>query len=289
MTRAPQKQEECIFAMTAANLLGVQWKLIPCDQSSGGPDFIVREDSNWFVLEVCQIFKGGISKKKGSILKEKAARTQQLIDDIREMYESAAGNVPLYVRFLCDIDEDDKHEIFQKLLDMNLKEKSFPYSEDLDWMHGSRSLKISVKRLPDDFGRDRMPRRDWFNINDSIGTVEKNSSKILKTIKKKSKKIANYKNYVANVANVAYEMGLEDPENCKIRLLIVADHTWSCGFVNPKIDRGINLRGFDDVYFFPYPDEKPRKLRGYNVLEWNSFLVSYLAGAIWRRVASPRA
>ena len=262
MTRASQKQEECIFAMTAAGLLGVQWELIPCDEPSGGPDFIVREDSNWFGLEVCEIFKGGIkekkgskgkiNEKKGSILKEKAARNQQLIDDIRQQYESVEGNVPLYVKFLRDIDENNKDEIVQKLLDMNLKEKSFPYRADHDWMHGSRSLKISVSRLPDGFGRDRMHRPDWFNINDSIGMVEKDFSKILKTIKEKSKKITNYKN---NVADVADEMGLEDPENCKIRLLIVADHMWSYGQVNPKIDPGINLHGFDAVYFFPFPDK----------------------------------
>ena len=262
MTRASQKQEECIFAMTAARLLGVQWKLNSCDESSGGPDFIVREDSNWFVLEVCEIFKGGIkekkgskgkiNEKKGSILKEKAARNQQLIDDIRQQYESVEGNVPLYVKFLRDIDENNKDEIVQKLLDMNLKEKSFPYRADHDWMHGSRSLKISVSRLPDGFGRDRMHRPDWFNINDSIGSEEKDFSKILETIEEKSEKITNYKNYVEDVAD---EMGLEDPENCKIRLLIVADHMWSYGQVNPKIDPGINLHGFDAVYFFPFPDK----------------------------------
>ena len=250
MTRNSKKQNEYFFVKEAANLIGVQWELVAREESNGGPDFIVHEEGNSFGLEVCEIFKGKVRPEKGSTLKEETVTNQRLINEMRQQYESVEENVPLYVKFLGDVREDNKSEIVRILLDMKLKEKNFPYLADSILEHDPGSLKIFVRRLPDGWERDRLYRPDWFNVKDSGGWVEKDSGKILEAIEIKSQKIGQYRK------NVAKELGLKDPENCDIRLLIVSDHMWSCGQVKPDKELVNNLHGFNTVYFHPFP-EKP--------------------------------
>lgn len=248
MTRILRKQNECFFVKEAAKLIGVEWKLVAREESNGGPDFIVHEGRNSFGLEVCEIFSGKVSPKKGSKLKEKAVTNQKLINEIRQQYEGMEENVPLYVKFLGDVRDSNKRQIVRTLLDMNLKEKSFPYSENRVLKYDSSNLKISVRRLPDDWPRDRLYNRpDWFSVKDSVGWVEKNTRKISETIENKSHKIGLYQ------TNIAKEFGLKDPENCDIRLLVVSDHMWNYGQV--ELDKVLvnNLHKFNDVYLFTYP------------------------------------
>ncbi|MDE0411246.1 MAG: hypothetical protein OXI37_03415 [Gammaproteobacteria bacterium] len=249
-----QKQEECFFAKNAARLINAEWELIAREESGGGPDFIVHEGVNSFGLEVYEIFKGEVQPRKGSKLKEEAATNQRLIDEIRQQYENTEKNVPLYVKFLGDVNSFSKSQILKTLLDMGLGEKSPSYSGDVVLESDSGDLKIFVRRLPDGWGRDRLCRSDWFSIDDSLGWIEKDSCKIQEAIDKKSQKIDQYR------ANVAKELELKDPENCEIRLLIVSDHMWNYGQVELDEEQPYNLREFNAVYFFPFP-EKPITLR----------------------------
>ena len=182
--RILRKQNECFFVKEAAKLIGVEWKLVAREESNGGPDFIVHEGRNSFGLEVCEIFSGKVSPKKGSKLKEKAVTNQKLINEIRQQYEGMEENVPLYVKFLGDVRDSNKRQIVRTLLDMNLKEKSFPYSENRVLKYDSSNLKISVRRLPDDWPRDRLYNRpDWFSVKDSVGWVEKIPARYRKPLK----------------------------------------------------------------------------------------------------------
>lgn len=253
MPRNSKKQNECFFVKEAAKWLDVQWRLIPREESNGGPDFIIHEGKNSFGLEVCQIFKGKV-RSQGSKLKKEAVTNQKLINEIRQQYESMEDSVPLHVRFLGDVVEENKRKIVQTLLDMNLKEKSFLSLSERVLECTSGSIKIYVRRLPDGWKRDLLHRPNWFNVGDSVGWVEKDSDKISKAIERKSKKIVQYRK------NVAHELGLADFENCDIRLLIVSDHLWSYGQVNLDKEQSYNLHEFNVVYFFPFP-EKPIALR----------------------------
>lgn len=245
-----QKQDEYFFAENAAKQINVDWKLIARDESNGGPDFIVHEGENSFGLEVCEIFKGEVQPRKGSKLKGEAATNQKLIDEIRQQYEKVENSVPLNVKFLGDVNSSNKSQILQTLLDMGLGEKSPSYSGDVVLEDDSGDLKMFIRRLPDGWGRDRLCRPDWFCVSDSVGWAEKDSCKIQEAIDIKSQKIGQYRE------NVAKELGLKDPENCDIRLLIVSDHMWSYGQVKLDEERSYNLREFDAVYLFPFP-QKP--------------------------------
>ena len=249
-----QKQDEYFFAENAAKLIDAEWKLVACDESNGGPDFIVHEGEKSFGLEVCEIFKGEVQLKKGSKLKKEAATNQKLIDEIRQQYENVEKNVPLYAKFLGEVNNSNKSQILQTLLDVSLGEKSPLYSEKLVLEHGSGGLTIFVRRLPDGWGRDRLCRPDWFSVSDSVGLLEIDFYKIQEAIDIKSQKIGQYRK------NVAKELGLKDFENCDIRLLIVSDHMWSYGQVELDEKQLYNLHEFNAVYFFPFP-KKPTVLR----------------------------
>ena len=248
--REQQKLDECRFVAGAARLMDVQWKLAPrLDESKGGPDFIVHEGAHTFGLEVQKVFKGSSSQNRGSALKRDQSETQRRIDRMRQQYEDVAENIPLYVKFLDSPDEDRIDRIIDELRNMNLREKDFPYHEDFVVDQDSGPLKIFVSRLPDGWGRDRLSRPDWFSVADAGGWVEKGPQKILEAIAEKSKKVLRYRE------NVAADLRLKNPQDADIRLMLIADHMWGFGQVDICDDAAGDLGGFNEVYFFSFPEK----------------------------------
>ena len=244
-----QKLNEHRFAEAAALLLGAQWELVSRhDESKGGPDFIVHENNRSFGLEVRDVFKGVGSEKRGAVLKRNQSDNQLFIDQIRQRYENVAGNIPLYVKFVDTPHESQIDRIVHQLCKMNLERKSFPYQSSFTIEQKPGPLKIFVSRLPDYWERDRLYRRDWFNVADAGGFVEKNHETVLKSISEKSTRLDLYKR------NVAKSLGLTNPLDADVRLLLVADHMWNFGKVELSDEWDGNLHGFNAVYFLRYPD-----------------------------------
>ena len=247
--REQQKHDEHRFAIAASRLLDAQWELVPCDdESHGGPDFIVHQKDRSFGLEVHEVFKGTASEKKGAALKMKQSEDQLHINRIRQKYENVAGNIPLYVKFLDSPDDEQIDQIIEELRKLNLKGETFPYQSNFTMQQKSGLLKIFVSRLPDDWGRDRLSRPDWFIVADAGGCVEKNNQKISRAVNAKSVKIKQYKK------NVAKCLGLENPLDAEIRLLLVADHMWNFGKVELDGEWNGKNHGFSTVYFLRFPD-----------------------------------
>ena len=246
-----QKRDEHRFAEAASLLLNTEWELVPRDdESQGGPDFIVREKGRSFGLEVQEVFKGVASAKRGAALKRNQSENQLRIDRIRQQYENIAGNMPLYVKFLNEPDDSRTDHIVNELYKMKLGGgKAFPYQNDFTIEQEDGLLKIFVSRLPDDWERDRLYRRDWLIVADTGGFVEKNREKIFRAVRGKSEKVDRYRE------NVARELGLENPLEADVRLLLVADHMWNFGKVELNSEWDGNQHRFSRVYFFRFPDK----------------------------------
>ena len=235
-------------------MMDAQWKLVAREEFNGGPDFIVHEGESCFGLEVHEIFKGTIAKNRGSKLKKHQSETQNQIDNVRRQYEKLEEEIPLYVKFLGPLKGSDSELIIRALQSMKLREKQFPYIDEVVVEQGSNRLKMVVRRLPDGWPRDRLHRPDWFSIPDTVGRVENASQKILDAIKKKSEKIDQYRH------NISIELNDGKSEDVDVRLLLVSDHMWSYGQVATDKEVIDVRHGFDVVYFFPFP-EMPIKLK----------------------------
>ena len=250
MTRATQKLDELRFALETARLLSEEWKLVPREEESdGGPDFIVDDTNAIFGLEVVELFKGPVSKKSGARLKTQQSDLQKNIDQIRQRYEEIEANVPLYVKFLGSVRQEDVDSVVQTLLDMKLRERCFPYQEEHVLREESDPLKIFVSRLPDGWPVNRLSRPDWFSLSDAGGWVEKDPRMISVAIRVKAGKIDKYRE------NVARNLGLECLEDVDMRLLLVADHMWNYGQIDPGDELIENLHGFSVVYFLSFPEK----------------------------------
>ena len=244
-----QKRDEYRFAIAASHLLHAQWELIPrCDESEGGPDFIVHQKDHSFGLEVHEVFKGAASGKKGAALKRKQSEDQLRIDRIRQQYEDTAGNIRLCVQFLNTPDEERVDQVIEELCNRNLQEKTFPYQNNFAIEQEERLLKIFVSRLPNDWPRDKLYRPDWFIVADAGGFVETNSKKISESANAKSENICRYRR------NVAKDLGLMGSQDADVRLLLVADHMWNFGKVEANDEWSRNSHEFDAVYFLRFPE-----------------------------------
>ena len=235
-------------------MMDAQWKLVARKEFNGGPDFIVYEGESFFGLEVHEIFKGKTTRNQGSKLKKNQSVTQSHIDNIRRQYEKLEKEIPLYVKFLGPLKGSHSELTVQALQSMQLREKKFPYTDEVVLEQDSDRLKIVVRRLPDGWPRDRLHKPDWFSITDTVGWVENDSQKILNAVKKKSEKIGQYKH------NISKELNVGKPEGVDVRLLLVSDHLWSYGQVSADKEVIDVRHGFDVVYFFPFP-EMPIKLK----------------------------
>lgn len=226
MTQQSKKEDERFFVERAAELLNRTWGLGPDRES---PDFIVTEDGQQFGLEVCKIFTGRKSNK-GSHMKEKEAKTQKTVDALKRIYE-ANTSIPLRVRFVGDMCKENMEAVVPALLAMGLSNKPYGHQYLIDLDEGPARLRVYVTRALS---------ADWFSVNDRVGWVNTNPiHHIHKEIEKKSKRLPDYKACA----------GLDD-----IRLLIVANHFFRSGMLTLQEPPALNLRGFQFVYFFSYPE-----------------------------------
>lgn len=229
MTRPSQKKRERFLAEKAAECLGETWSLGPDREDSKPPDFIVTEGVRHFGLEVHEIFTGQ-QNDAGSHMKREESETQRAVNALRRDYESKK-NIPLIVKFVGDMCDENIAAVLPALDAMNLSTKPIGHHDIIEVDEGKAKLRVYVTRAL---------QSNWFSVNDRAGWVDRNPiDRIAKAIEKKSKKLPRYKEC----------SGLDD-----IRLLIVANQIMNSGKLLLKERPALDLRGFQCVYFFSYPE-----------------------------------
>ncbi len=229
MTKPSKKRSERIFVEKAAELLGKNWCINGPDRER--PDFIVTEGEQQFGLEICEIFKGG-QNKAGSFRKEKEAETQRAVNAFQQKYEQHR-NIPLIVKFVGDMCDENMAAVLPALFKMELLNKPPGHQEDIIQVDkGEAPLRVQVTRAY---------TANWFCVNDRVGFVDCNPIEpITEMIKKKSKKLPDYKRC----------SGFDD-----IRLLIVANRIMNSGKLSLPKRSALDLKGFHVVYFLSYPEK----------------------------------
>ena len=222
MTRPLQKEHERFFVERAAEFLGKIWTLEDCEC----PDFIVTEGAQKFGLEVRDLFTGKQSGA-GSHLKRTESVTQQAVDALRHDYE-ATTNIPLSVRFVGDMCNENIAKVVPILVAKNLSSKPIGHQDVIDIDAGER-LRVHVTRAY---------VAGWFYVNHRVGWVDRDPIKrIADAIEEKSRNLPRY-----------WETAGPD-----IRLLIVADHIYNSGKLMLEERAAPALQGFQVMYFFSYP------------------------------------
>ena len=237
MTRVAQKNHERQFAAAAARLMDRSWFLIARREHGGGPDFLVEDGRSGFGLEVVELFAGRLTER-GSIEKKRQSRTHKLIESIRAQYERIHPDIRLYVKFLGPLTESDTASILDTLTAMQPVCTPFPHTEERLIRRATGDLKLFVRRLPDDWPRDRLHRPDWFSVSDTVGFVLEDIDRVREAIRKKSERLPLYRR------NIARELKLTDSKNADVRLLIVADRMWNHGRIRLPVDPCIDPCGF---------------------------------------------
>ena len=226
MTQPSQKEGERFFVEKAAELLGKGWCLGPDREN---PDFIVTEGAEQFGLEVCEIFTGP-QDEIGSHMKRAESETQRAVNALRREYE-AKENIPLIVKFVGDMCDENVAEVLPALDSMNLLTIPFGHQDTIVVDDGKAKLSVYVTRAL---------QANWFSVNDRAGWVDRNpEDRITKEIEMKSEKLPRYKKCT----------GLDD-----IRLLVVANRIMNSGKLSLQKHPALDLRGFQVVYFLSYPE-----------------------------------
>ena len=201
---------------------GLGWEILEQRET---PDFIVREGSRSFGLELTEVFNG-TTGKKGAKLKEGESVRQKTIDTYRRRYEERGGS-PLSVQILGDPCEENLNQLIDCLQSYDLeavplgKRRSFQVNE---------LFKVRVARAF---------QSHWRLIDDTVGWMNQRALPIIqKCVDGKARRLEEYRGTV----------GLD------VRLLVVANHLRVSGMLS--VDKGatIDARGFHTVYFFPYPE-----------------------------------
>jgi hypothetical protein len=217
-----KKQDERFFVEEAARLLGKTWTLGPDRER---PDFLVTEGTQKFGLEVSEVFAGP-KRRAGAAIKERESKTQKDVEALRIKYEEIT-NIPLFVRFLGDMSDDNMATVVPALV-----------AEDFASKPISHHVKI---KLGDGFSvhATKALRAEWFRVNDRVGWVDRDPIQcIADRVKMKSMNLPQYRKAV----------GLD------IRLLLVANRTYNSGKLMLKEPAKLDVRGFRVVYFFSYPE-----------------------------------
>lgn len=227
MTRSPQKVAERFIAEDAAKALGKNWCLGPDREN---PDFIVIEDGNQFGLEVVEIFAGP-QDERGSHRKRAESDTQKVVNALRAEYE-AKDDTPLFVRFVGDMRRENLEAVIPTLHELNLSDKPPCHQEHFEVDKGPAKLSVYVTR--------GIQHADWFCVNDRGGWVDRNPvERITEAINRKAEGLPRYREGA----------GLDD-----IRLLVVANRRMNSGKLRLEERPVLDLRGFQAVYFFSYPE-----------------------------------
>ncbi len=222
VTRSLQKRRERFFVEEAKRVLGKTWSLGPdCEH----PDFLVTEDARQFGLEVAEIFNGPM-RRAGAAMKEMESNQQRSIELLRTEYE-ATSNIPLSVKFAGTLNAKTMAKVVQALVAEEFASKSLGHQVVIDVAKGLRVF--ATKAI----------RPDWLRVNARVGWVNANPTTLINDlIEKKSKKLPKY-------------LEAAGPD---VRLLIVADRIYNSGKMMLEERTSLNLRGFQVVYFYSYPD-----------------------------------
>jgi hypothetical protein len=222
VTRPLKKTRERFFVEEAAKRLGKTWDLGPDREH---PDFLVTEDAQQFGLEVSEIFMGPQSRA-GSAMKEMESNTQRAVEALRHEYEAIA-NTPLRAQFVGDMGAENMASIVPAFIEEDLPSKPIGHHVVIDTGKG---LRVHVTKAF---------RPEWFSVNHRVGWVDRFPIKrIAEAIEKKAKELPRYREAVG----------------ANIRLLIVADRIHNSGKFMLEETTALDLRRFQAVYFFPYPE-----------------------------------
>lgn len=222
MTRPWKKERERFFVERAAEIMGRTWAL---DHNCEHPDFIVTEEAHQFGLEVCEIVTGR-QGRDGSAMKEEESKTQRNVDDLRRQYE-AVTNIPLTVRLVGDMCAEKMTKSIPDLIAEELSTKPIGHKVIVEEGNGFRAYVT------------RTLRANWFSMNHRVGWVDREPiRRIVDTIQKKSRKLPRY-------------IETAGPD---VRLLIVSDRIYNSGKMMLEERAALDLRGFQLVYFFSYPE-----------------------------------
>lgn len=228
VTRAAKKHRERFWAEQAARHLGMVWTL-GADREA--PDFIVIEGDGQFGLEITELFAGSIGPD-GSAAKARESRTQRSVNDLRQAYE-AINNIPLIVKFVGNMEDDNLRTVVPALVAHDLPSKPIGYRfvHDTEIAHPLRApLRVHVTRGL---------RPDWFSVNDRVGFVDRNPRHIVDAaIENKAKDLARYRATAGS----------------DVRLLLVADRIMNSGKLLLGNSAGFDSFGFQAVYFLSYPE-----------------------------------
>jgi hypothetical protein len=226
MTRLPQKAGERFFAEEAAKSLGKKWCL-GADREN--PDFIVTEDGYQFGLEVVEIFAGP-QDERGSHRKRAESETQKVVNGLRTEYEKE-DDTPLIVKLVGDMRRENLEAVVPTLHELGLSAKPFGHQDHFEVDKGPTKLSVYVTRAI---------RPDWYCVNDRGGWVDRNPvERIAEAINSKAERLSRYKEGA----------GLDD-----IRLLVIANRRMNSGKLQLEGNAALDLRGFQVVYFFSYPE-----------------------------------
>ncbi|MCZ6759808.1 MAG: hypothetical protein O7D29_05445 [Gemmatimonadetes bacterium] len=217
------KEHERFFVEEAAKRLGTTWSLSPDRER---PDFLVTEGTQNFGLEVSEVFMGP-QGPAGAAMKKRENETQKAVDALRFEYEEIT-KIPLRVQFLGDMCAENMAKVVPALIAEDFASKPILHHADINL--GDRFSAHVTKAF----------NAEWFSVNDRVGWVDRDPTKcIADAVEKKSRKLPAYREAT----------GLD------IRLLLVADRINNSGKLMLKERPALDVRGFQVVYFFSYPED----------------------------------
>lgn len=214
-----QKKEEEYWACQAALKLGERWELAPREV----PDFGVVSSAGEFGLEVTECHIGPDSSK-GSIMRAAEGKNRKLLETARRKYERDSG-VCLNLKYLGPVNDLAMEELVDALQDTSL-ERLEVFANSVEIVFASGKAWVHPTTKP-----------NWILIRDRVGWVSQSGEFLQREIDKKARKLSKYREAYSD-----------------IRLLVVSNRILNSGKLLLEEGFRPDLRGFDAVYFFSYPD-----------------------------------
>ncbi len=231
MTSDSQKRDERNFVLKASQLLNNSWEIL---EQREKPDFIIKEGTLTFGLEVRELFLNENKNKGGSSAKQTEQHRSRKLEKFAHSFEEKS-DLALHVRLLRkpdagNISECELKELHQALMAENLGSRETGYQTRFLLRCGT---KVWVTK---EF------HSRWYVVNDRVGWVSQDPFELIQTaINTKGGKLDTYRKNVGS----------------DIRLLLVANHLNNSGKItlSPTTRRSFDLQGFTKVYFLSHPSE----------------------------------